>query len=300
MLFSVIVPTFNRAKFLRAALDSVQAQEFKDYETIVVDDGSTDETMSILERYPWIQVLRQDNKGPGAARNYGVRQASGEYFAFLDSDDLWFPWTLDIFAELVRRNMSPSIVATKDFEFRNDRELQFIKNEPLKAKSFPDYFATTSHEHFVRAMGVIRHDRFTQCGGFINDHINAEDHDMIMRLGTAPGFIRVETPYTLAYRRHEAAETASFPKSYAGAMYLIHQEQRGRYPGGNARVRERRKILSMHIRPVALAALKNAQPRKALGLYRKTLGWHLHQRRWKFLVGFPLLAMIAILKKRQT
>lgn len=299
MLFSIVIPSYNRRQLLRKALDSVLAQTFTDYEVIVVDDGSTDETQQVVISYgERVRLFRQQNTGPGAARNVGVSHAHGDYIAFLDSDDLWFPWTLSIFAELIRGNMSPSIVATKDFEFHEDWQLQSIRNEPLRAKSLPDYFATASDKRFVRAMGAIRRDQLLQRGGFIEDHINAEDHDMTMRLGTAAGFVQVESPYTLAYRRHGAAETASFSKTYAGAMYLIQQEQRGKYPGGYARLQERRKILSMHIRPVALAALKEARLREALALYCKTFTWHLRQHRWRFLLGFPLLCVISICRKK--
>src|ERR1700742_4118116 len=93
-LFSVIIPTYNRCAFIGRALDSVLSQEGCDLEVIVVDDGSTDGTPEMLGRYDrQIQILKQSNKGPGAARNRGLQEASGEYVAFLDSDDLWFPWT---------------------------------------------------------------------------------------------------------------------------------------------------------------------------------------------------------------
>src|SRR2546430_16468208 len=99
MLFSVIIATYNRARYIRATLDSLQAQEFTDYKTIVVDDGSTDQTMSILQRHRRIRALRQNNKGPGAPRTYGVSQATGGDIAFLDSDDICAPWTLSPFAQ---------------------------------------------------------------------------------------------------------------------------------------------------------------------------------------------------------
>ncbi|PYL17170.1 MAG: family 2 glycosyl transferase, partial [Verrucomicrobia bacterium] len=139
MLFSVVIPTYNRASYLRATLDSLQAQEFTDYETIVVDDGSTDGTLSILSETPWVRVLRQENKGPGAARNLGASQCSGQYIAFLDSDDVWFPWTLKTFAEAIRVQNEPDLVAAKLFEFYHERELESVKEEPLKVDIFQDY-----------------------------------------------------------------------------------------------------------------------------------------------------------------
>src|SRR5512139_3834983 len=89
-LVSVVIPTYNRAWCLRQAVDSVLAQEFGDFELIVVDDGSTDATADLLAAYAdRIRVLRQANHGVSAARNAGIAAARGGLFAFLDSDDIW-------------------------------------------------------------------------------------------------------------------------------------------------------------------------------------------------------------------
>lgn len=88
---SVIIPVYNIEKFLSACLDSVCSQTLKDIEIICVDDGSTDSSLAILHRYKKqderVIVLTQQNQGAGAARNYGLSIAKGEYLAFLDSDD---------------------------------------------------------------------------------------------------------------------------------------------------------------------------------------------------------------------
>src|SRR6266404_4092415 len=160
-LFSIIVPTYNRALYIRATLDSVRAQEFTDYEVIAVDDGSTDKTLSILRETPSVRVLQQDNKGPGAARNYGVSQASGVYIAFLDSDDLWFPWTLKTFADVINKQNHPDLIAARLMEFRNDYELRQVKNEPLRIDVFQDYYATSRERYFVGAcMMIVRRTVF--------------------------------------------------------------------------------------------------------------------------------------------
>lgn len=89
---SVIIPTFNRAAFLREAIDSVLAQTEKDFELMVVDDGSTDDTRELVAEYGGrIRYFFQPNAGASAARNFGIRHASGKFIAFLDSDDLWLP-----------------------------------------------------------------------------------------------------------------------------------------------------------------------------------------------------------------
>ena len=93
---SVIIPTYNCAPYVGAAVESVLAQTWQDFELIVVDDGSTDNTRSILERYlDRIVYLHQENQGESVARNRGIEIARGEYIAFLDSDDLWQPTKLE-------------------------------------------------------------------------------------------------------------------------------------------------------------------------------------------------------------
>lgn len=89
---SVIIPTYNRAKYVTHAIDSVLAQTYSDYEIIIVDDGSTDNTREVLETYmDKIRYLYQDNAGVSAARNTGIKTAKGKWIAFLDSDDEWLP-----------------------------------------------------------------------------------------------------------------------------------------------------------------------------------------------------------------
>ena len=94
---SVIIPTYNRAHYLGAAIDSVLGQTSTDTEVIVVDDGSTDQTRAVLEQYgSRVRPLYQEHCGLIAAvRNRGLREARGEYVAFLDSDDLWLPTLLE-------------------------------------------------------------------------------------------------------------------------------------------------------------------------------------------------------------
>jgi len=93
---SVIMPVFNREHLVRPALESVLAQSYKPCQIIVVDDGSTDGTAAILGDFsPEVTVLRQSNQGPYPARNLALKHASGDYLAFIDSDDLWTPRKLE-------------------------------------------------------------------------------------------------------------------------------------------------------------------------------------------------------------
>ncbi len=93
---SVVIPTYNNAALLHETLDGVRRQNFKDFEIIVVDDGSTDDTAEVVKRYdPGIRYLHQSNQGPAAARNRGAAVAQGEFIAFCDHDDIWNERHLD-------------------------------------------------------------------------------------------------------------------------------------------------------------------------------------------------------------
>jgi glycosyltransferase involved in cell wall biosynthesis len=93
---SVIIPTYNSANYLPEAIESVLAQTYKNFEIVVIDDGSTDNTKEVVVPYlDQIVFLETENGGPAKARNHGIRKSSGEYVAFLDADDIWCPDKLE-------------------------------------------------------------------------------------------------------------------------------------------------------------------------------------------------------------
>jgi len=145
---SVIIIVFNGAKYIREAIQSLFNQTFKDFEILIIDDGSTDNTRSVLE--PWIKEGKihyffQENKGPSGAYNTGVRLAKGKFVKFLDCDDFLFPQQLEIQVKHLQ-NKSDHFVSVTDFEFEfdgknrkkgnlwlenKDKQLaQFIKDNP--------------------------------------------------------------------------------------------------------------------------------------------------------------------------
>ncbi len=120
-LISVIIPTYNRGWIIKEAIDSVLAQDYVNYELIVVDDGSTDNTHDILNSYQNnFLILRQNNKGVSSARNRGLAAASGHFVAFLDSDDIWLPQKLSQQVDFFHSNPDALICQTEEIWIRNN------------------------------------------------------------------------------------------------------------------------------------------------------------------------------------
>ncbi|HEV2664421.1 MAG TPA: glycosyltransferase family A protein, partial [Blastocatellia bacterium] len=132
------MPTFNRADTIKRAIRSVQAQTFTDWELIVVDDGSTDDTAARIEGCdPRLKLIRQENQGTAGARNTGLRASAGSYIAFLDSDDEWLPHHLELCVSFL--NAFP--------------EEQFVTNElweDLGRGRIVKHYRMEIEEHFPR------------------------------------------------------------------------------------------------------------------------------------------------------
>lgn len=121
-MFSVVLPTYNRADWLEQSIQSVLNQTFKDFELIIVDDGSTDNTKEVVEAFkdPRIKYYFQENQERSAARNTGINLASGEYICFLDSDDVYLPWHLEVLVKTIKHlNYSTELLFTDIDEFSN-------------------------------------------------------------------------------------------------------------------------------------------------------------------------------------
>src|SRR5437763_10476780 len=119
-LVSVVIPSWNRAGLLPDALDSVFAQEYSPLQVIVIDDGSTDDTMALAARYPSVDFFYQEHQGSAAARNTGVDRARGQYVAFLDSDDVWLPGKLHTELEVFRKQQGAGAVISDSERWLDD------------------------------------------------------------------------------------------------------------------------------------------------------------------------------------
>jgi len=288
--FSVIVPTFNRFKLLKETIESLKSTG-ENNEIIVVDDGSTDGTVEFIKKVlPGVLLIEQANQGPGAARNRGIEAASGEVIAFLDSDDLWFPWTLPTYREVIEKS-GAGLVFGKPHHFENSDDLKKI-DPPVRSStwnSFDDYFASGDEWRWWGASSfVVRKDMLNGVR-FVEESINGEDADFIMKLGSGIRLAQVLDVPTFAYREHEGSIMKNFDKTLAGTWNLVQSENSGRYPGGKAQEGSRRVILGRHIRPVILELLRSGRKVDGWNLFCETLPWHIQQQRWKFLIATLLL-----------
>lgn len=118
---SVIIPLFNKAKYVKRTLDSVFAQTYQDFEIMVVDDGSTDTGPKLAQSYldPRLRIVHQENEGPGSARNRGIKETAAPYVTFLDADDEWLPEFLEKYLQSITANPECDYVVGPYFEGRD-------------------------------------------------------------------------------------------------------------------------------------------------------------------------------------
>ena len=144
--FSIIVPVYNTEKYLKRCLDSIKSQSFKDYEVIIVNDGSTDNSSDIISKYSY-KVINQENQGLSMARNNGVKDASGEYLIFLDSDDYI---EKDLLKE-INNSLSnrPDLVRYQIKEVFDNKEDINYEETPFDNKNGVEAFKLITNYHFV-------------------------------------------------------------------------------------------------------------------------------------------------------
>ncbi|MEW5733379.1 MAG: glycosyltransferase [Thermodesulfobacteriota bacterium] len=178
---SVIIPVFNRAWCIERAVRSVLDQDFPDFELVVVDDGSTDGSASLVPEDPRIRVLRMENQGVSAARNLGISQAQGELVAFLDSDDWWLPRKLSCQIEFFAANPGAVACQTQEMWIRNGRRV----NPGLRhRKPSGDIFLPSLVLCLVSPSAVmLKKSLLDEAGAFDESLPACEDYDLWLRIG---------------------------------------------------------------------------------------------------------------------
>lgn len=286
--FSVIIPAYNSASTLARAIDSVLAQSYPAHEIIVVDDGSTDNTALIAEEFgATVRLMRQPNSGVAAARNAGARAASGEWLAFLDADDWYYPERLKLHAEWIAADPALDFL-TGDYDYvRADgshlsrsmdqhesgramlRKAQGVSRVVMEADEFEAFVA----DHFgdTHTLSVPR-AAFLRLGGYPTGYRVCEDVFFLVRLCVESRRVGVVCQPMAGYVIHEGSATRKDPlrAQYDNVRTLAAMSRESpRYPplvrrGVHARLRQGRLNLGYALVrsgrrwAAALAVLPNA------------------------------------------
>lgn len=182
-LVSVVIPTYNRANLLPDAIDSVFAQTYRNWKLIIVDDGSTDDTREVVQRYSCqrLRYIHQSQAGVAAARNRGIRVSEGRYIAFLDSDDVWYPNKLTEQIELIRKYPDTGMVGGGCIKVDEHGHTIGKANIPpvhIPLSDFHVYCAIPGSTSNV----LVKRQIFNEVGTFDKGLPATEDRDMWIRI----------------------------------------------------------------------------------------------------------------------
>ena len=198
---SVVIPTYNRNSMLKEAVESVLAQDYQNFELIVVDDGSTDHTPEILKSYgQTVTVIRQHNQGVSSARNAGIKAASADLVAFLDSDDLWLPRKLSKQVDFFNANPNALICQTEEIWIRAG-----VRANPKKRhkKVSGMIFEPSLKLCLVSPSAVmIRRSLFETVGLFDENLPACEDYDLWLRISCRYLIYLIDTPLIIKRGGH--------------------------------------------------------------------------------------------------
>jgi len=261
---SVVIPTYNRARLLERALGSVLSQSRLPDEILVVDDGSTDDTREVVGRFAPVTYLRQENAGASAARNYGASVARGDFIAFLDSDDVWFPDFLERMENAIQATAGQAVIYFADLAYTEIPESAWelsgltipgeyeLREEPSSWFMLPIQPMTTQSS-------LIRRDAYQALGGQHRALVLRHDTHLFFLLGFAgPACAVACVAGTLTSDGGEARLTSthhSKTASYLQDTVLMYRDVLGRCTniatGDRRELRER--LALAHLRLSRLA-----------------------------------------------
>ena len=262
-IVSVIIPTYNRAQKVQAAIRSVLSQTYPDYEIILVDDGSTDGTAEAVERFfsqeqgnvKKVRYLFQHNQGPSISRNTGIEHARGKWIAFLDSDDLWFPEKLECQLQVLEQ-FKEAGACVADAQMVNDVGLDAstfhqcgrVYHQPIgiasdallgTAKDFPGFWLSTL---------LVRTDLARDLKGFDPDIQVAEDRDFHFRLALKTRFAYINKLLVRTDRSASMPGSNCRPWDKWHIRLRGHQRMYEKWLASPALPVEIRKIISVNLR----------------------------------------------------
>ena len=291
-LFSIVIPTYNRARRVAAAVRSVLAQAETAWECFVVDDGSNDETKQTLSQFldPRIKfVFNNCNRGQHACRNQAIGMAQAPWIAFLDSDDLYLPQRLAVLREAIEGRPSVGFWFTNAYVWRFDRVIGTVFDS---ARSIPEgrvpgwYAISDRFLPYVTTTAVIRREAFHKTGLFREDLRILEDTELYSRMlagGLEVGSVR--RPLAVRFL-HEEQITRDYRKDFEEALEALRSS--GAPPDEAARVRENLVL------EVAEYLWRDLQPGAARQLLEHELPGRRGRAYWQ---AFAPSSVLGVLKK---
>lgn len=291
--FSIVITSYNQLKFIRDAVQSALSQRNTDREIIVVDDASTDGTQDILRRYgDAIRLICLDtNQGAGRARNYGAALATGDYLVFLDGDDAFLPWALEVYEKAVQAK-KPKLILCRMLWFKGDLPSVRPADDPhqIELVEYRDYMQKDRPFGASASALVIDRQTFQTVQGWSTNIWPMNDIEFLLRLGASGPTILIISPKTTFHRAH-AGQTINQVPPYIGVLHkLIRNEGLGQYPGGQHRRFERYALFGGVIFFWAKRAFKD-------GLYWDAV--KLLARAWPMVLVAVIRRLDAILRGRR-
>lgn len=245
---SVVIPTYNQGRYICETIDSVLGQTFQDFEVIVVDDGSTDDTRQKIERYlPRISYIYQENAGCGAARNTSILASKGEYVAFLDSDDLWLPDKLRLQVEFMDSNPQFGMVFSDFCMFREDQITVCSFFQEKKFVDSGDIFGNLIRECFIRPSTIlVRREVFQKVGLHDTSLLVSADYDLWLRIAKRYP-IAAMSMCLVKYRVHDANLSKAEAIMYSDIIKILKKHYAVGYPDrGVVKQYIRRRLAESH------------------------------------------------------
>jgi glycosyltransferase involved in cell wall biosynthesis len=210
---SIILPAYNSARFLQTTLDSIFAQDYSDYEIIIVDDGSSDDTAAIARRQgSRVRLIQQKNGGISVARNTGLGAAKGQYIAFIDHDDIWHPRKLSAQVKLLERADSGVGVCYGEFLIWDGVNPPHFPDSDVSCEEFvSDLSGWVYHQLLLTnwvlfSTALFRRSVFEVIGKFDRELPPADDWDLVLRASRQFQFMRLRS--VVALYRHHSGQTS--------------------------------------------------------------------------------------------
>ena len=222
---SVVIPTHNNAGLIHETLDSVLAQSFKDFEVIVIDDGSTDDTQHVVRQYETaVRYVSQNNADPAAARNHGVSLSTGQYIAFCDHDDIWLEHHLEQLLQGLSQHSNLAMCFDNAESFgapeiegkvHLDRKLRdYLHNREIPAADFLELSPILSFSNVL-----VRKDVFKELGGLSSDVGVIDDFHFYLRCAATKA-VRYVDHIGIKKRVHENSLCLSANLKEVNVLYL--------------------------------------------------------------------------------